>query len=102
MTEEHDETATDDAAAGQSVQLQNGDILRFPLIEIGGKGSSLSMRCEVEIATGADAERLGLQQAKVFQEIQTYLVSRQSHPGQKLKDIRHRSKASPDVDRMLP
>jgi hypothetical protein len=80
MAEEYDETAVDAAPLEQDLQLQDGDILRFPLIEVGSKGSPLSIRWEIEIVTGAHGKRLGLQQAKVFREIETYLTSKQTNP----------------------
>jgi len=82
MTEQQDKTSTEDSAAAMEFQLRHGDVIHFPLTEITSDRTPLSMRLKVEIATGASGERIGLQQAKIFREIQEYLISRRPHPDQ--------------------
>lgn len=85
MTVENDETDTQGATAEGERQIRAGDVIQFPPIEVSGGSTPLSMRWEIEIAAGRDGERLSLQQAKVFQEIQAYLNSRRTDPEQGTK-----------------
>ena len=82
MTEQQDKTSTEDGAAVMEFQLQHGDVIHFPLTEITSDRTPLSMRLKVEIVTGTSGERIGLQQAKIFREIQEYLISRHLRPDQ--------------------
>jgi len=86
MTEQQDKTSTEDGAAVMEFQLRHGDAIHFPLTKITSGRTPLLTRLEVEIVTGTSGERLGLQQAKIFQEIQEYLISRHPHPDQEPSD----------------